>query len=335
MEEAELARAFTYWQQQGLVNIVSGDPLCVEYLDIASDSPRATRHYAALIAGLQQVLGTRMLSGPEQAKVYDWIEIFGFQEATAVMLVRHCIGLKGPNVKMNYMDAVAKNWANLGLLTPEAAEEYLADYDEYASRAQKVLKRWRRYRPATQDEVELYKKWLGWGFGDEDILAACAGLTGMGTPSFKTLDNRLESMRLNGASGSAGIAEYNKKRAAAAESARLIFERAGLKKAATDNDIDQVYIWLYDWHMNVELPLLAAEYAAAESSKFPQLAKLVVEWHSGGVKTVAEAKKAYEQRGAGRAAGQKKQSARGYMRRTYSAEDYEKIGIKLLDEDDE
>ena len=91
VSEAELARAFAYWQAAGLVRIVSDAPLTVEYLPAGASSGLAAgdapRKYASLVAALQDVAGTRVFSGHELSEIYDWIEAFRFEEATAVLCV--------------------------------------------------------------------------------------------------------------------------------------------------------------------------------------------------------------------------------------------------------
>lgn len=153
MDDGALLDAFLYWQAKGLVDVVSANPLMIEYRSVralseAGQGSEARRNakYAELVAALALELGTRMLSGAELAKVYDWIELFGMEESAVILLVRHCIATKGVKVGIKYMDAVAQNWAEARILTSDAAREYLAQYEEITGGAQRILKRWRAFR---------------------------------------------------------------------------------------------------------------------------------------------------------------------------------------------
>ena len=328
MEDKAVEEALIYWQARGLVELMDTDPVTVRYASLSLGAPAPTRESAEFIGSIQGALCGRSLSSSELEKIYDWIDIFGMDEACAVMLARWCAQNKGPKVSVNYMDAVAKSWANAGALTAEAAEAYLADYSELTSGAQAILKRWRMGRRPTEDELALYKQWRGWGFDDAAISAACSEMTGAYKPSFKYLNSILESYRLSGAGDTAAIQELMKKRDAAAELLRLCFERAGIKRAPSSKDIEQMQIWRDARHMDGELILLAADYARDSSQPFNKLRRTLDDWYSAGVKTVAEGRSAHRAQGDRRA-------ATGYLQRTYTPDELKNLGVKLLDDEDE
>ena len=340
MSEQELANAFLYWQKQGFVSVVSAQPLIVEYKNIkhahtegASDSAIITRRYQGLIANMQSELGARMLTGPELSKVYDWLEVFGFTEDAVQLLVRHCAKQKGTRVSIKYMDAVARAWADDGVLTAEAAEEYLAQYDELNGGAQQLLKRWRVGRRPTEDELALYKQWTSaWGFDEAAILAACAEMTGAVKPSFKYLNGILENWRTGGTLTAQDAEQRMRARAATTELARMVFSRAGLKRAPTGDQIDQIERWHTVFRMDAELILFAADCAGDASAPFLKMRKLITQWHEEGVANLEAARESVER--AARAPEAKPvPRALDYPQRKYSAEELEKMGINLLDEE--
>ena len=107
LTDEEILDCFRYWERQGIVKLVEGETLNVQYLNIAdalkksrSDTPHTGR-YAGLIEKLRTVLGTRNFSGSELQKVYDWISCFGFEDDAAIEIIRHCIELKGARVHIN------------------------------------------------------------------------------------------------------------------------------------------------------------------------------------------------------------------------------------------
>ena len=334
MEETEVLDALAYWRSRGLIEILDTDPVTVRYAPLSMGAPAPTRENAAFIGMVQGALNGRFLSSAELQKIYDWMDVFGMEEACALMLVTYCAEQKGSRVSISYMDAVARSWANEGVLTAAAAEKHISDRRELAGGAQALLRRWRMTRRPTQDELELYGSWREQGFDDAAIAAACAEMTGAEHPSFKYLNSVLMTFKLKGASDSAAIAELAKSRDAAVELLRLCFERAGIKRAPSARDIEQMQIWREDRHMDSELILLAADASRDSSQPAVKLRHLIDDWYASGIKTVAEGKKALEASkaaGSGRSTGKK---STGYIQRTYSAEDFKNIGIKLLDDED-
>lgn len=346
MGEQELAEAFLYWQAQGLVSILSGDPLRVEYKHPAAAAPLSgggARRYAAFNAALQDALRdaladsgkARVFFSGEMQKIYDWIEVFGLEEAAVILLVRHCLSEKGPRAGIRYMDGKARQWADAGVLSAEDAQRRIAFEQELQSGAQSILRRWRKSRQATEDELALYQKWTKeWGMADDEILAACAALTAAEKPTFAYLDGVLHNARLAG-----GSAEYARRQAALEDLAANAFSRAGIPRRATAAQRMQMETWVYAWHMSPELVLLCAEYAAGESRPFSAMDRIIKSWHEGGIATIAAARAERER--AERAAPAPASKAAPLSRalrppqRTYSAEDLRHIGVKLLDDEDE
>ena len=102
-EEAVLA-AFLYWQQQGLVSIVSDKPLTVEFklsASLGEEGNAVPAKYAALVRSLQTLTAPRQFGMRELRHVYDWIEVYGLDEGAVLSLVSHCVELRGMRVSIN------------------------------------------------------------------------------------------------------------------------------------------------------------------------------------------------------------------------------------------
>lgn len=344
MAPQALAEAFAYWQAQGLVSILSTDPLRLEYKHPAAPASLnsgGARRYAAFNAALRDALAdalsesgrARVFFPAEMQRIYDWLEVFGLEEAAAVLLVRHCLEEKGPRVGIRYMDEKARRWADAGVLSVEDAQRRVQFEKELQSGAQAILRRWRKSRQATEDELALYQKWTKeWGMGAEEILAACAALTAAEKPTFAYLDGVLQNARLAG-----GSAEYARRQAALEDLAANAFRRAGIQRRATSAQRMQMETWVYAWHMSPELVLLSAEYAAGESRPFAAMDRLMKRWHEAGVTTIAAARADHERAGRAAPAAQAAPVSRALRppQRKYTAEDLKHIGVKLLDDEDE
>lgn len=336
IDEGEALEAFLYWQEMGLVRVVETEPLNVEYrLPSAAPYKGGSRRYGSLIAALNKMCRPRVFSPQELSKIYDWIEVFGMDEATAVMLVRRCMDMKGPKVSIQYMDKAARGWADEGILTPDLAEQRLMAEGALKSGAAAILSRWRRRSIPTEDEMELYRKWTeDWGMTQEEILAACPATTAAEKPTFAYLNGILETMHRGG-----GVKEYLAAESAAEEIARQMYIRAGIQGAPTRKEKDAVFMWLGSWHMEAECALYAAECAAGVSRPFAKASKLMEGWHEKGITTLIAAREAYEnsvkQPEGGKQYKQDKPSHfMNYNQRRYSAEELRGMGLNLLEEDE-
>ncbi|MBQ9832887.1 MAG: DnaD domain protein [Clostridia bacterium] len=345
-DETLITEAFAYWQAKGLVDIISTIPLMVEYKSVralvaknSTEEARRSGKYAQLVAQLSAEMGTRMLSGAELSKIYDWIELFDMDEEAVVLLVRHCIERKGIKVSIKYMDAVAQSWAQARVLSKEAAIEYLAQYEEITSGAQRILKRWRSMRMPTEDELDLYRTWtMEWGFSDETIGMACAEMTGAQKPSFKYLNSILETFRQNGVFSGDGVSEFLKQRDAVIELSRMVFSRAGIKKTPTQRERDQIEVWTGTWCMPVELVLFAADSVKDTMPTFTALKKQVTLWHDRGISTVASAREDLKnpQQTAVSTYGTKKvPMSMNYHQKRYTSKDLKDMGIEIFGDDEE
>ena len=336
MDDAALVRAFSYWQTAGLVRIAADDPLTVEYLRVGASSGLAAgdapRKYASLVAALQEVAGTRVFSGRELAEIYDWIETFRFEEATAVLCVKDCLVRHGARAKLWQMNATAKRWADAGVATPEEAERYMAREQARCAGAQQLLKRWNRNRPATEDEIALYVKWTEeWGFDACVIQDACVEATSSAQPSFRYLDRILETYRLTGAVTEEAAALLRRAQDAAAELARMLFERAEIRRSPTLSQREQIETWHDKWHVDAELLFYAADESRSAAQPFANIKKLVTAWHSAGIATVAAAQEFERKKGAVPATQAKRTRAHNHHQRTYSDAELAEIGINLED----
>ena len=119
--------AFFYWEKQGLIRVVGEDPVQIRYLTLrqhaVSSAPSPVMEYAEHVAALNSVFTARTLSSTELRHMLDWVEVFGMDKDAMAAVAEYCVAMKGQKVSVNYMDAVAKSWAEAGILTKEKAME--------------------------------------------------------------------------------------------------------------------------------------------------------------------------------------------------------------------
>ena len=88
ISEQAVTEAFCYWQEQGLVRIVSDQPLTVEYREIGTRSAgdALPAKYASLVRQIYALTAPRQFGVSELKHVYDWIEVYNLEEGAVLEL---------------------------------------------------------------------------------------------------------------------------------------------------------------------------------------------------------------------------------------------------------
>lgn len=335
LSAAEVLDAFAYWQREGLLRILSADPLEVEYI---APSQRPTEpmlvpgKYQALVQAAQQLFAPRMLRANELRLLYDWVEVFGLSEDAVLELLSYCIHRKGAGVHAKYMDTVASAWAREGVKSAQDARDYIAAYEEKTGGAASVLRRWNKDRRPTQDELDLYEKWTkGWGFTPEAVLAACPEVTKADKPSFGYLDSLLERLYRGGNVTVQGITALIESQEADAALAREVFAKLGMGRGARPLERAELAGYMQAG-FEKEALLLAAEYVKDRERPLAGFKALVKELADSANLTAVLAAKYLEGRAQKKPADKKKPSALDYEQKRYSTEDIAHIFVNLDEE---
>ena len=157
-------------------------------------------------------------------------------------------------------------------------------------------------------------------------------MTSAAQPSFRYLDTILQTYRLNGAVTAEAAAELRRARDAADEFARMLFERAEIRRAPTLAQREQIETWHDRWHMDAELLFHAADESRTAPQPFQQIKKLVSAWHDAGISTVSAAQEFERKKASSPTAQVKRTRAHNHHQRAYSDEELAKIGIDLLED---
>jgi len=208
MDEDAVFNAMSYWERQGLVQRLSDRPPTYAMLPVRSSgsapAPMETSYYKykKFNSSLQAIFGPQNLLHPKQYETAaDWVEILGFEEDAVLRMVEAYLKRKRsrtPDLNRLFaeLNKTALGWSERGVRTAEDVEKAM-EFDERVDKtAQSVLKQFALRRQPTVDELNLVKKWLKeWGFGEEEIIAACAETTKSRTPTMAYLNSILENRR--------------------------------------------------------------------------------------------------------------------------------------------
>lgn len=103
MTELEVKDCFKYWEEFGLVSVLSEDPFTVNYLPVKSvysGKPRKFKaeKYTDFTKGLQTIISARMIPTNEFTEYFSIMETYSIKPEAMLMIVKYCVDLKGNNI---------------------------------------------------------------------------------------------------------------------------------------------------------------------------------------------------------------------------------------------
>lgn len=197
MTEDDVETAFYYWQEQGLVQVLSTRPIEVRYVPLKNLFTNTklfkADKYASFNRTAQELFeGKREISKTEYAEYYDFLERYHMEQEALIMIMKYCIDSKKSAVNWNYILTVAKNWALEGVLSVAQTEEKLCSFEEKEAEIGQVLKAMSLYRTSFLEERTLYKKWTDeWDFTLGIILYVAKNLKKNAKATFEKIDQIL------------------------------------------------------------------------------------------------------------------------------------------------
>ncbi len=164
LTEKEVYDNFKYWEEMGLVNILSKEPMTVHYLPVRSAFAVKPRKYKAekyseFTKGLQSYFPDRMISTSEYTEYFSVMESLSIKPDAMLIIVKYCIDLKGNSIGYRYIIKVAKDFGNRGLNTVEKIEAELSSYVLRTVEIQRVLQALSIKRQPDIDDANYFKKW--------------------------------------------------------------------------------------------------------------------------------------------------------------------------------
>ncbi|MEG1613569.1 MAG: DnaD domain protein [Clostridia bacterium] len=201
IEEDQLVNIFNYWQDEGLLEVCSTNPLEVRYLSLkgAKQPPKKynTGKYSDFNTMAQQLFSTRQLVPNEYLEYYDAMETLKIQPDAMIMIIQYCINNKGATVRYPYITAVARSWAREGIHSVNDVEAKLNEFEALDGDMRAVMSALGRKGQTDLEEKQMLLKWTkNWGFDLPSVLFAAKTCKNKG--GFKKLDTVLdEYYRMN------------------------------------------------------------------------------------------------------------------------------------------
>ncbi len=166
---------FTYWEEFGLVDIISKEPFSVRYLPVKSANLRrySPEKYSEFSKSLQVLFPSKMISTTEYQAYYEIMEEFGVKPQAMLMLIKYCIDLKGENISFRYIVKVARGFASRGITTTQKIENEISVYNVHTSSINQIFSIISPKKNPDIEDLDRYEKWTKeLGFSLDAILLA-------------------------------------------------------------------------------------------------------------------------------------------------------------------
>ena len=247
LTEEQVLKAFSYWQEMGLVQLTSTNPLEIKFLPIRAHSGsskiRNKDKYTDFNKQMQSVISGRMLTPNEYNEYYALIETYHFEPEALILIARYCTSIKTNAIGYPYILAVARDFARDGLKTQEAIDQKLLEQEQSSKEIKQVLDTLGLKRPADIEERNLYIKWTNrFGFTHGVIVTIAKSLKKKG--GFAKLDTLLSKYFEQKLFTLEEITDYSDKRESLFETAKTISRTLGLYYQNLENVVDT---YVSDW----------------------------------------------------------------------------------------
>lgn len=247
LTEDEILKSFSYWQEMGLVQVVSANPLEIRFLPVrtrsGSSKLRNKEKYTDFNSQIQAVISGRMITPTEYNEYYSLIETYHFEPEALVMIAKYCTVKKSNSIGYPYILAVARNYAEEGLKTTEAVEQKFIEYEQNSDEIKRVLDALGLKREADIEERNLYLKWNNsFGFTNGTIVEVAKTLKKRG--GFAKLDMLLTKYSEQKLFTIDEISEFSTRQEQMFEIAKTVSKNLGLYYQNLENVVDT---YISDW----------------------------------------------------------------------------------------
>lgn len=165
VSEEEIVQAFSYWQEQGVVQIINKSPMEVRFMPLNSSLGSVKKYkigkYTDFNIQVQEILSKRMITPTEFSEYYNVIEEYHIEPEALIMIIKYCADRKGENVGYPYIITIAKDWQREGVHTCEDVENKITELGVIDDKVSLVLSALGSKRKVQIEDVQMLNHWLG------------------------------------------------------------------------------------------------------------------------------------------------------------------------------
>ena len=162
--EDDIISLFKYWEDKGLVQVLSTDPIEIRYLPIHSTRGQVKKYqvdkYTDFNIQVQELFGKRLVMPNEYAEMYNLIENHHFEEKALIEIFKYCVEMKGFSISPNYCLTVARDWERDGIKTSEQVQTKVEELGVIDDKMSLILSAMGTKRKVQIEDKDLLNKWL-------------------------------------------------------------------------------------------------------------------------------------------------------------------------------
>lgn len=195
----EVKDYFKYWEEYGLISIISNEPFSITYFPINESNNQYKRFkpekYEDFTKAMQVVISERMLSISELQEYFQLMENSTLRPEALIMIAQYCVNLKGTNISYKYITTVAKDFISRGITTPELVEKELSGYFASSKEISEIFRALNINRKIDVEDIKVYKKWINKYCYEQSFILAIIKITK--TKNFVKLDKFIDELYSN------------------------------------------------------------------------------------------------------------------------------------------
>lgn len=195
----EIIHCFRYWDEYGVVSIISEEPFSVRYYPVSDVTAKYRRikpeKYEDFSKIIQSIITGRMISVTEYNEYFSLMENTNLKPEAFIMLIKYCTELKGNNIGFKYILAVAKDFVARGITTTELVEAELDQYFIATTELGEIFKALKSTKSPDIEDMQAYKRWTDKLLFEHDFIIEVIKITKAKT--IKKLDLNLEELYSN------------------------------------------------------------------------------------------------------------------------------------------
>ncbi len=163
IEQDEIIDCFKYWDEYGVLSIISENPFTVHYYPLNESTTKYRRFnpekYEGFSKTVQSIITGRMISVTEYNEYFTLMENTSLKPDALLLIIKYCAGLKGDNIGYKYVLTVAKEFISRGITTVELINKELDGYFVSSGELAEVLKALKSTKMPEIEDMQLYKHW--------------------------------------------------------------------------------------------------------------------------------------------------------------------------------
>lgn len=289
----------------------------IDSIEAAQRKIEAIRRSSTELRELLSSLNILRMPTEQEFQLYQkWTEEWGFSAGAIRAAMAATTNAQYPTLK--YLDGILKNLYQQGHLSAAQVQEYFELNERLDEQVKEVLRALSYVRlTVSQEQRNRYLQFVDMGFGQKEILLACAQAGGKSSAGLDYVAGVLRDWAQRGLKTEGQISAYletEKKRRAAA--GRML-AAAGYKRRVMQGDLTLYDRFTGEYGFPEEVVLFAASCAVGAPAPLQAMDKMLARWRKAGVHNLREAQQAND---SFRSRGRRPGSLSDIDQRSYSEE---------------